>query len=40
MIKLAIAKDIESEKTAQKAKTEPYHLLSEILTLNLTIVGK
>lgn len=28
MIKLAIAKDIESEKTAQKAKTEPYHLLS------------
>jgi len=28
MIKLAIEKDVESEKTAQKAKTEPYHLLS------------
>lgn len=28
MIKFAIAKDVESEKTAQKAKTEPYRLLS------------
>lgn len=28
MIKLAIEKNVGSEKTAQKAKIEPYHLCS------------
>ena len=41
MIKFAIAKDVESEKTAQKAKLNLIVCSPEILTLQLDfIVGK